>query len=134
VTVELLAVLAIAILQLFLAFFSASGLTMAMGMDWAAGNRETPSTASGWVARAINAHRNLIENSLPFTAAVLVAHATGVSTHTTVLAALTFVGARIAHAILYTVGITALRLRTIAHFIAIGSTLTIIGSVISRFM
>lgn len=89
-------------------------------------------TAGGWIGRCTRAHRNLIENLLPFAAVVLVADAAGVHNGLTVLGAEIFVVARVAHAALYTAGITALSARTIAHFAGIAGTLLIFSQLVGR--
>ena len=131
-TIELWAMAWAAILLLALAFISASGGTATLGTAWAFGNQEDAPTAKGWVGRSVRAHRNLIENLLPFTAVVVAAHLANVHTQYTVLGAEIFLGARVAHAILYSAGITALALRTLAHFASIGGTVLIFSQLVSR--
>lgn len=67
-----------------------------------------------WAARLKKAHTNAIENLPIFAVAVLVAHAIGVSTEVTVLAAQAYLGARILHAIGYASNLPLARTLTFA--------------------
>ncbi len=78
-----------------------------------------PSEDEGWYNRAKAAHRNAVENLVPFGALVLVAHAAGVSNEETALAAVTYFWARVAHVIVCTLGIPVAR--TIAFVVAWGA-------------
>jgi uncharacterized MAPEG superfamily protein len=131
-TIELLALASLAVLLLALAFISAAGATATLGSAWATGNRDHDMAAGGWIGRCTRAHRNLIENLLPFAAVVLVAHSAGVHNGLTVLGAEIFVVARVAHAALYTAGITALSVRTVAHFAGIFGTLLIFSQLVTH--
>ena len=62
-----------------------------------------------WTGRAKRAHNNAIENLIPFTALVLVAHMANISNETTQLAAITYFWSRAAHYVFYTLGIPILR-------------------------
>ena len=70
---------------------------------------------SDWAYRLANAHRNAIENLTVFAPLAIGVHILGLSTPMTATAAITFVFARVAHAVIYTFGIPLLR--TIAFFI-----------------
>jgi uncharacterized MAPEG superfamily protein len=78
------------------------------------GNREGAPEPTGAAGRGLRAHRNLLENLLPFAVAVLVARVAGVSDGLTVAGAWLFLGARVVHAITYVAGIT--KVRTLAWF------------------
>jgi uncharacterized MAPEG superfamily protein len=62
-----------------------------------------------WADRARRAHLNAIENLAVFAPLVLVGAIIDVSTKATVLAAQVYVGARLAHYLIYTAGIPVLR-------------------------
>jgi uncharacterized MAPEG superfamily protein len=64
---------------------------------------------SPWAARAMHAHRNAVENLVVFVAFVLVLNALSISTRNTALACAVYFWARLAHYILYTMGIKILR-------------------------
>ena len=81
-------------------------------IPWGFGNRDEPMEFPQWIARAKRAHLNLVENLAPFAVLVLVAHVTGRSNETTALAAAIFFWARVAHAVVYTAGITVVRTAT----------------------
>lgn len=62
-----------------------------------------------WARRAVAAHRNAVENLVIFAPAVLVLHALGVSTGLTQAAAAIYFFARLAHFVVYTMGVPFLR-------------------------
>lgn len=62
-----------------------------------------------WAQRLMHAHRNAIENLVVFATLVLILDALNISTPATVIACAVFFYARLAHAIIYTVGIPVLR-------------------------
>jgi uncharacterized MAPEG superfamily protein len=69
------------------------------------GYPENPPPLPGWAGRAERAHRNMVENLVPFTALVLVAHVGGGADHMTAMGAAIFFWSRVAHAIVYMLGI-----------------------------
>ena len=62
-----------------------------------------------WTGRAKRAHNNAIENLIPFTAIVLVAHMAEISNETTQLAAIAYFWFRAVHYVFYTLGIPIMR-------------------------
>ena len=68
-----------------------------------------------WAQRMILAHSNAVENLVVFGVLVLALQVSGMNNETTALAALVFFYSRVAHVIIYTLGIPLLR--TIAFFI-----------------
>lgn len=60
---------------------------------------------AAWAERAKHAHYNAIENLVPFSALVLVAHVTGASNAATAAAATVYFWARLAHFVAYTAGV-----------------------------
>jgi uncharacterized MAPEG superfamily protein len=98
------------ILDLCAPFVYLAGRSRTPGaIAWAAGNRDEPFAVPAWVARAERAHRNLLENLVPFAALVLVAHVSGRADAMTALGAMLFFWARLAHHVIYCVGIPYLR-------------------------
>ncbi|MBT6313717.1 MAG: MAPEG family protein [Alphaproteobacteria bacterium] len=87
---------------------SAWGLIDAVGYP----QRELPQPA--WAIRMRKAHNNLTENLVPFAALVLVVHVAGLSNEMTAMGAMIFFWARVAHAIVYTMGIPVARTLTFA--------------------
>jgi len=67
-----------------------------------------------WAQRAKNAHRNAIENLVPFAALVIVAHLTGVSNEATAAAAVAYFWLRVAHAAVYILNVPFGRTLTFA--------------------
>jgi uncharacterized MAPEG superfamily protein len=71
----------------------------------------TPKDAqhSLWAWRLMRAHRNAIENLVVFAPLVLILDALNISTPATVIACAVFFYARLAHAVVYTLGIPVAR-------------------------
>ena len=81
------------------------GGVLQVGMSPLVGNREGVSELTGWAGRAGRAHRNMLENMVPFAALVLVGHATGALNEMTALGAQIFFWARLAYLVIYIGGI-----------------------------
>ncbi|HET7714408.1 MAG TPA: MAPEG family protein [Bauldia sp.] len=64
---------------------------------------------STWAYRMRNAHTNAVENLVVFAPLVLILNALGISTPATIMASAIFFWARLAHVIVYTIGIPVLR-------------------------
>lgn len=64
---------------------------------------------AAWADRLMWAHANAVENLVIFAPLVLTAHAVGATGPTTTLAAQTYFGARLAHAVIYAAGVPVLR-------------------------
>jgi len=79
------------------------------GLLDAVGYPANPKPQSPWAVRLMRAHDNAVENLVVFAALVLVANAVGVSNGTVAGAAVVYFWARLAHAIIYTLGIRVLR-------------------------
>ena len=75
------------------------------GLMDAVGYPDNPLPMAAWAQRMKAAHYNLVENLVVFATLVLMAHVLGVSNDMTVLACQVYFWARIAHAILYTLGV-----------------------------
>jgi len=73
---------------------------------------ETGGPHSPWAQRARSAHQNAVENLAIFIPAVLVAHAIGLSTPVTRVAVMVYFFARLAHFLVYTLGVPLLRTLT----------------------
>ena len=67
---------------------------------------------SPWAERLYFAHTNAVENLMIFAPLVLILDATGHSTQSTIIACAVYFWARVAHAIVYTMGIPVLRTLT----------------------
>lgn len=98
-----------ALLTVVLAFPPVIALMLSKGLPFAVGNRDEPYELPVWGERAVRAHRNLLENLPIFAALVLVAHVAGVSNEATAFGATLFFWSRVAHAIIYIVGVPWLR-------------------------
>lgn len=91
------------------------------GMAWGLGNRDDP--LPPWADRARRAHANLMENLPHYVIVVLVVAITGHANGTTAIASLVYLGARIAHAVVYAAGITYVR--TIAFYAGVAAEIVI---------
>ena len=77
-----------------------------------------------WAERAKCAHANAVENLIVFAPAVLLVHVAKLGNEVTVLACLIYLIARIAHYIVYTLGIPVVR--TLTFFGGWGATLVLL--------
>jgi uncharacterized MAPEG superfamily protein len=130
-TIELSMLAWSTVLLIVLIMTSANANVMAMGMEWGFGNRDEPSTVSGWGARARRTYLNHLENLVIFGLLILVAHLANVHSDLTVMGAELFLGARIVYAVLYISGISALASRTLAYFAGLVGTLMIAYAVLT---
>lgn len=122
-SIELLTLLISAMLCLALPLFYSPLYARQVGFGAIAGNRDDAPAPTGAAGRALRAHHNLVENLVPYGAAILCAHAAGVSNSYTVIAAIVFLGARVVHALSYIAGITGLR--TVAWNVGVLATIVI---------
>lgn len=102
-----------------------SGATLQVGLPTLAGNREGLPELTGWAGRAARAHRNLLESIVLFAALVLVAHATGRTNELTALGAQLFFWGRVAHAVIYVLGLPWVR--TLAWLVSLAGLLVILA-------
>ncbi|MBC8239519.1 MAG: MAPEG family protein [Alphaproteobacteria bacterium] len=79
------------------------------GLVDAVGYPDNPPEAASWARRAQRAHLNLAENLPVFATLALIAHAAGVANEMTALGSALFFYARLAHAIVFIIGISWLR-------------------------
>ena len=86
-----------------------SGATLYFGLPELAGNREDLLPATGWAGRAQRAHHNTLESLVLFAVLVLVTEIANKNSAMTGLGAELFLGARIAYAIIYVVGLPWVR-------------------------
>ena len=98
------------------------------GLSWAFGNRDRALGVRSWVHRAERAHANLVENLAPFAALVLVAHVSGEASELTAAGAATFFYARLAHPIVYMLGLVYVR--TAIFFVGIGGDALILAEIL----
>lgn len=120
-----------AVLLIVLIMVSANANLLTMGFAWGIGNRDTPSTVTGWGARASRAANNQLENLLLFGVFVLIAHLANVHSSLTILGAQLFLVGRLAHAITYVAGLSFLGVRTAAFAVALTGTILIAYAVLT---
>jgi uncharacterized MAPEG superfamily protein len=80
------------------------GLAVTLGNASPSGKPQSP-----WAQRMMAAHDNAVENLVLFAPLVLVAHALQISTGTTAAACAVYSWARLAHFVVYTLGLPVLR-------------------------
>jgi uncharacterized MAPEG superfamily protein len=79
------------------------------GLGDTVGYPDSPKPQSAWAKRMMAAHDNAVENLVVFAALVLAANAAGVSNNATVLACAVYFWARVAHLIVYSLGLPVFR-------------------------
>jgi len=81
-----------------------------MGIGQAVFNPNSdPSPNAPWAKRMMSAHENAVENLVILAPLVIVLHITGLATPLTATAAMVYFFARLAHFLVYTIGIPGLR-------------------------
>jgi uncharacterized MAPEG superfamily protein len=115
-------------LTFILVLIAVSGAILQKGLPKLAGNREGLADCSGLPGRAQRAHRNMLENLILFAVLVLVAQAAGRLNAATALGAQLFFWARVAHAVIYIVGVPYLR--TAAWAVSVAGLITIFLQVV----
>lgn len=91
----------------------------------AAGNRDDVPELPAWAERAARAHRNMLENLLPFAALVLVAHTAGLTNEETAFGTTLFFWSRVAYAAIYIAGIPYIR--TVAFIASLSGMFDVLG-------
>jgi uncharacterized MAPEG superfamily protein len=118
-----------ALLSLVMPVIYVSGRSRAPGgVAWGLGNRDQPLPVEPWIARAVRAHANQVENLAPFAILVLVAQVAGRANGTTALGATIFFWGRVAYVAVYVAGVTPLR--TIVFFAAMLGELMILSQIL----
>lgn len=98
------------------------------GLEYGLGNRDGTEVLAPYAERAKRAHNNLTENLGLFAVLVLVAHVAGKANAMTALGATIFFVARIAHVVIYVMGITTVR--TLAFFAGIVGEILILVQIL----
>ncbi|MEL6341704.1 MAG: MAPEG family protein [Myxococcota bacterium] len=128
-TIDLWMLLGCALLQWVLIMGVSVPLLVSHGLAWGAGNRDLQPTTTGWVGRTQRASDNLRENLPLFAILVLVAHVSGAADSMSATGAVLFFSTRVAHALVYIVGIPYLR--TLMWMASIGGLVLILLSIVT---
>src|SRR5688572_11829615 len=88
------------------------------GLAWGASNRDHRPEEPAWLGRADRAFWNFLGTFPLFAALVLAAHVSGRHDENTALASEIYLGARVAHVLLYLAGVTYVR--TVAFWCSLG--------------
>lgn len=108
---------------LVLIYVPASGRLLSAGVAWGLGNRETRPEFAPWIGRAERALTNHAENWPLFATAVVLVHLAGKGDALSAVACQVFLGARMAHALLYLVGVVGAR--TLSYYVGVGAMFTV---------
>ena len=126
-TTELLMLAATGGLLFLLTLIQGTRNVLALGLVTAAGNQDDIAPWTGWNDRLNRAIRNLMEAIAIFVPVVVAVQIAGLNNETTAMGAQLFVVARIAHALVYTLGIAWVRTAAwaagVAGIIMVGSPL-----------
>ena len=79
------------------------------GLMDAVGYPDHPKPQSPWAQRLMKAHANAVENLVVFATLILLAHALSITNAAIATAAIVYFGARIVHAVSYTLGVPWVR-------------------------
>jgi uncharacterized MAPEG superfamily protein len=96
-------------LTFLLMFVSLIGSIVQRGLPPNIGNRERLPELTGWPGRARRAHLNMIENMVLFAPLIIIADISGRDNSMTELGAELFFWGRLAHAVIYPIGIVYVR-------------------------
>lgn len=121
----LLWVLVLTFVEVVVAVLFAQGQ---VGLGMLAGNREDLEPLTGFAGRAKRAHQNMLESLPLFIGLVLIAHLAGKANGATLTGCELFFWGRLAHWIIYAIGIPWLR--TIAWVISIIGLIVIFGQLV----
>ena len=116
-TTEALMLAATGGLVLLLTVIQGTRNVLVLGLPTAAGNQHDIASWTGWNDRLNRAIRNLIEAIAIFAPIVIAVQISGLNNETTAMGAQIFVIARIAHAVVYTLGVPWVR--TAAWFVGV---------------
>jgi len=122
-TIELWCLVAAALWTIVLNYTPLIGRMLAQGTmpgaKWSFGNRAESPPGAPWIQRADRAQRNHLENLPIFIALVIAIQMSGHRDASTALACEIFVAARVAHSIIYMIGIVLLR--TLVYWTSLGA-------------
>jgi uncharacterized MAPEG superfamily protein len=127
-TIDLACLLGLALWTLVLNHTPAIGRMRKLGTAWGLSNREETPLVADWIGRADRAQRNHHDNLPMLAIVILIAHVTGRHDGTTAIASAVILGARMAHSLVYIVGITWLR--PLCYLASIVAMLTIVSRMI----
>jgi len=102
--------------------------TAEVGLPTLAGNRDGRIELTGFAGRAARAHRNMLESLPLFIALVLITQIAGKANAVTLIGAHLFFWGRLAHWLIYLVGIPWLR--TLAWAVSVAGLVTIFAALV----
>jgi uncharacterized MAPEG superfamily protein len=127
-TIDLACLLGLALWTLVLNHTPAIGRMRKLGTAWGLSNREETPLVADWIGRADRAQRNHHDNLPMLAIVILIAHVTGRHDGGTAIASAVILGARMAHGLVYILGITWLR--PLCYLASIVAMLTIVSRII----
>lgn len=118
------------VLLFVLIAIAATASMLAKGLGWVAGNRDDQAPSTGWPGRASRVYHNMLETLPIFIILVAAAHLANIHTPSTVLGAQLYLGGRVAHAVIYYLGIAYLR--TLAWVVAVAGMALILIEIVGN--
>lgn len=112
----------------FLVLLEIGGKTRVAGVAWNTGNREGAPEFPEWIDRTSRALGNHKENFPLFLTAVVVVHLAGRADKTSAVAAIVYVVARAAHALVYIAGVKGVR--SLAFIVGQLATLVVLSRLV----
>lgn len=104
---------------------------MVRGLMGAMGNpSRNDKPQSGWAQRLYFAHTNAVENLMIFAPLVLILDTMGISTQATAIACAVYFWARLAHVIVYTLGLPVFR--TLAFAVGFAAQVTLVLAIFGK--
>ena len=127
-TIDLVYLVWTVALTVVLVLVAVTAAMLQVGLPALAGNREKVPALSGFAGRADRLHRNMLENLPLFVALVLVAAVAHRSNGATAAGAALFFWARVAHALIYLIGVPWLR--TLAWGVSVAGMVIIFAQLV----
>jgi uncharacterized MAPEG superfamily protein len=127
-TIDLACLLGLALWSLVLNHTPVFGRMAKLGAAWGLSNREETPIVAPWIGRADRAQRNHHDNLPMLAIVILIAHVTGRHDGGTAIAAVVILVGRMAHSLVYILGITWLR--PLCYLASIIGMLTIVRRII----
>ncbi len=126
-TIDLTCLLLLTLWTLVLNHTPAMGRMKTLGVAWGMSNREETPMVAPWIGRADRAQRNHLDNLPMLAIVILLAHLTGRHDAMTAGASVVILLSRVAHSLVYILGITPLR--PLCYLVSIVAMFTIVRQI-----
>jgi uncharacterized MAPEG superfamily protein len=128
-TIDLTCLLILALWTFVLNHTPAIGRMKTLGLAWGMSNREETPMVAPWIGRADRAQRNHLDNLPMLAIVILLAHVTGQNDGMTAGASIVILLSRVAHSLIYILGITTLR--PLCYLVSIVAMLSIVRQILT---